>query len=135
MGVELDRVTKELLQAAERLSELPEDAYSERVELRDHIHALQATLHDLRLGSDAVLGSDEIRAQIRHLEDRISSLAGSHLSSSAAAQTGFGGGIEPGDVHRLNRQIDDSGGIDTMRRELAELRERLSEMADEARRD
>jgi hypothetical protein len=122
----LESVTKELIEATGRLDELPADAFAERAELRDHIHALQARARDLRAVAGSGLSADQIRTRIGNLESRIAKQAGNHLSASAAAQTGRGGGIEPRDVHRLNRQMDEASGMEGMRRELAALRTELA---------
>ena len=128
--MESDEIRAELAAVVDRLNELPDDAFAERWKLRIRQEELRGLAASEGLAK--LMSSDRLKARIDQLTGAIEAHIGTRLSSSTAIQYGRGGGIEPRDVHRINRHIDDAAGVDKMREELRRLRRRLETLEESA---
>lgn len=111
-----------------RLETIPADAYGERITLREEERELRGRLREAGNLLSGPEDLESLRRRIREIEHRIEAAVGNRLSASAAAQTGRGGGIDPRDVHMLNRKLDAAAGMANLRKERDRLRARLTSL-------
>lgn len=123
MSPTADEIFQETLELRSRLDRVDDE--SERIELEARLTELRALAAGLDRGAGS--GRVALEAHLRNLERRLEQILDGHLSQSAAAQTGRGGGIDPEYVHRLNRQIDEGAGVDALRADIARVRRLLDE--------
>lgn len=121
MSLTADEIFTETLEIRSRLDRLDDE--SERIRLEERLTELRA----LAVALDGGSGRVGLEAHLHNLERRLQRILDGHLSQSAAAQTGRGGGIDPEYVHRLNRQIDEGAGVDALRADIARVRRLLDE--------
>ena len=116
---EIFRETQEIRRRLEGIIDEPE-----RVRLEARLVELRSLAAALERGSGS--GRVALQTHLHNLERRLQDIVEGHLSHSAAAQTGRGGGIDPEYVHRLNRQIDEGAGVDALRADIARVRRLLA---------
>lgn len=126
--MDLDRVLAELSEVASELSDLPDNAFEERFELRQRQEELRAASRELLAESGDILSADEARIQLTRLEAERDKYFGTRLSHSAGAQTGQGGGIDPKYVHDMHRRMDAAFDLDGVNAEIDRLRRRLAKL-------
>lgn len=120
-----DDIFRETVAVRQRLQELSSDDHHERSRLEDRLAELRSQAAEIE--REAGMGRESLQAHLGNLERRLRDILDGHLSQSAAAQTGRGGGLDPEHVHRLNRQIDEGAGVDGLRETIARVRRLLDE--------
>jgi hypothetical protein len=126
--VDLDVILAELSDVAAKLSDLPDDAFAERFELRQRQEELRAASREMLAESGDILSADEARMQLKRLEAERDQYLGTRLSHSAGAQTGQGGGIDPKYVHDMHRRMDAAFDLDSVNAEIDRLKTRLAKL-------
>ncbi len=102
------------------------DDADRRVELKERQEALRAEAAELRASLPLTgVDEDQLRARLARLEAARDRHLSAHLTASAAAQTGMGGGIDPEHVHELHRQMDEAVGLAAIEDEIRRLRTQL----------
>jgi hypothetical protein len=124
----LDAIRVELSAIQLRLLELPEDAFGDRLDLRQRQAELRRESRQLSADSSHAESDTAVREHLQSLRRELSERLGGRISHTAAAQTGRGGGIDPGLVHDMNRRIDKGRGVDALRRQISALERRLAGM-------
>lgn len=122
----LEGLRRELARIQEELGDLPEDAFVDRLWLRERQADLRAEARRLASASASAESEADLRDRLRRLRLELERRSSGRVSHAAAAQTGRGGGIDPAMAHELNRRIDEGTGIEGLRREIRELERRLS---------
>lgn len=118
-------ILKEIRAVQLRLAELPRDAISERVDLRERQRELR--VRAIQLGR-ASRSEDELRRRLRDLRRIKDEILNHHMSvGHVGGGAGPGGGMEPRFVAEFNRTVDDGwdrAGIEAATRALeTELRD------------
>lgn len=126
-GDALDEIRRELTLLAERLDQLPSDAFGERLEIRMRQDELRESVRRHALAGD-LMSADQLERRITELRHRIEAHYGNRLSSSSGPQTGLGGGLDPKYLHQMNRAMDEAGDIEGLKTELRKLEDRLKAM-------
>ena len=123
----LGEVRVELTEIQRQLSELPDDAFGERISLREQQRDLQALAGELREGSRTPAQLAKELADLRRLRDDIFDR---HLSIGNIGGGGGpgGGGIEVEYVNEVNRTIDQAWDRAKIDRRIAELEARLAHL-------
>lgn len=112
--MDVTAITRELAEIQDRLLELPDDAFAERVELRrrqDELRGLARAAGDtMDLGrptSDLLGELGALRARMREIErQRIDLVKQAGSGGATSAEMGNLGGV------RINRAIDEAHGLD-----------------------
>ncbi len=126
MSETLDRVLADLADVQDAILDLPPEDVAGHLELRERQEGLRARAREVRGGAADELTALQVRARLAHLEARKEEHLGRRLGHLAAAQTGHGGGIDPGIVHRMHREMDAAFGLDDLDREIERLRHLLA---------
>jgi hypothetical protein len=121
----LDEVLAEMVEVRQVLAELSRADHEQRNALNARLAGLRAIA--ARTRPQLPTDREALRLRLRRLEAELRRRIGSHVSQSAAAQTGYGGGIDPSFVHRLNRQIDKGLGVEELKAEIQTVRSLLSD--------
>ena len=120
----LDDVLAELRGLQQRLSELPEDAFTERLTVQDRRRELHVSAAELRESSRSPEDLQKELDDLRRLRDQVFER---HLSIGNVGPGGGegGGGIEVRYVFEVNRTIDEAWDLDTIYRQIRELEVKL----------
>ncbi|MDP8958620.1 MAG: hypothetical protein M3N51_05325 [Actinomycetota bacterium] len=125
----LDEVRAELADIQERLIQLPDDAFGERLELKSRQEELRAEAAQLR--SRVPETRKELEEELAALERQLDRLFQEHVDV-----VGQAGGSDAGDfgftadAFHINKQIDQAGGREGLQDRIAEIRRRLEELDD-----
>ncbi len=123
---DLSVVIGELADVQARLAAAPENDFGGRAGLRSRRDALRAEAAELRSATPLdALDEAELRARLQRLEEQRDRHLSTHVTASAAAQTGHGGGIDPEYVHQLHRQMDEAAGLEAIEEEIRRIRNAL----------
>lgn len=116
----LDQVLAELNDLQRRMSELPDDAFAERVMVRERRRELHAQAAELRGASRSLEGLQKELQDLRRLRDEVFDR---HLSIGNIGAGGGegGGGVEVRYVNEVNRTIDEAGALSRINRQIREL--------------
>ena len=107
--------------AKDELDQLPEDAFNDRITLRERINELEA-----ELAAATPVQRDSLRAELAALEERHFELMRTRINPSTAhGGLGLAGGIDPNFLHKANRRIDEMTGIDAVEARIQEIRRQL----------
>lgn len=126
-GHDLDEIRRELASLAERLIDVPESAIAERTEIIERQRELRAIVRE-RVTAGDLLSADQLERSIEVLRRQIADHYGNRLSHSSGPQTGLGGGLDPKQLHEMNRKMDALADIDGMKKRLRTLEDRLAAM-------
>ncbi len=120
----LDEVLAELAEIGRRISELPEDAFDERLTLQERRRTLHGLAAQLRERNRSV---EEIEKELRDLHRMRDEVLDRHLSPGHIGGGGGpgGGGIEISYVQDVNRAIDQAGDLAGINRRIRELEAEL----------
>ena len=127
MEQRLDEIRTELAAIQDELLRLPGDEFDRRQQLRARQEQLREEVRRTATAGD-LLSADQIKRRIEELEAQLEAHLDNRIPFSAAAQTGFGGGIDPGVLHAMHRRMDEIGGVEAIREQLRQLRDRLAAM-------
>jgi hypothetical protein len=120
----LEEVLAELAATNAELSSLPRDAFEQRAILHSRLNELRGVAAELR--TQPPTDRAALRDRLTRLETELQHRLRYRVSSSAAAQTGMGGGIDPEFVHALNRQIDQGQGVAQLKAEIDRIKALLA---------
>ncbi len=110
----------ELRMTRDDLRELPDDAFNERITLRDRIIELEAAIAET-----TPVDEESLRRELADLEvKRLAKVKTRVDPSNAHGGLGLGGGIDPNFLHKANRQIDALTGVKEVEQRIREI-ERL----------
>lgn len=123
----LDEVRVELAEIQRQLSELPDDAFGERISLREQQRDLQARAGELRQSSRTPAQLVKELADLRRLRDDIFDRYLSIGNIGGGGGPG-GGGIEVEYVNEVNRTIDQAWDRAKIDRRIAELEADLARL-------
>ena len=123
----LDDVRTELAEIQQKLDEIPDDAFAERVGLRDRWLELMALAGELR---EASRTPEELERELRDLRRVRDEVLDRHLSIGNIGAGGGpgGGGIDVEYVNELNRTIDEAGDRSTIDRRIRRLEAELARL-------
>lgn len=124
---ELNQIRRELNDIQRKLSGLPDDAFTERVTLRDRRRELHTRVGELR---DARQTPQEIQKELQDLRRVQNDIFDRHLSVGNIGPGGGegGGGIEIRYVHEVNRTIDEAWDRAKIDRRINELEAKLARL-------
>lgn len=117
-----DDVRTELASVAARLQDLPEDAREERARLRERQQALRQQAGEDAVTDPAAATLEELRHREADLERRIERAVDQRVPAASIGGGDMGGAVHPYEAQELNRQIDDSSGLEQLRNELSRVR-------------
>ena len=122
----LDDVLAELRDLQQRLSELPEDAFAERLRAQERRRELHAYAAELRESSRS---SEDLQKELDDLRRMRDQVFERHLSIGNIGPGGGegGGGIEVRYVVEVNRTIDEAWNLDRIQRQIRELEVKLGD--------
>lgn len=115
-----DDIYREVLRVRAILEELPASDVEERARLEARLADLRVLAQQEQLTRHR--DRSELENHLHRLEQRLRLAVDGHISQSAAAQTGRGGGMDPEYVHRLNSQVDEGMNVAALRAEIARIR-------------
>lgn len=124
---DLDDIRRELAILGERLEQLPDDAFGERLTIRTRQRDLRVAVQSIALAGD-LMSADQLERRIDFIRSRIKAHYGNRLTTSSGPQTGMGGGLDPKYLHQMNRAMDKANNIDALKKELRKLDDRLAAM-------
>ena len=116
----LDDVLAELNDLQRRLSELPDEAFADRLTLQERRRELHTKAAELR---NAIRSPEELQKELQDLRRQRDEVFDRHLSVGNIGAGGGegGGGVEIRYVNELNRTIDQAGDLATINRQIREL--------------
>ena len=116
----LDEVLAELNDLQQRLDELPDDAFAERLAVQERRRELHIQAVGLR---DAGRSIEELKKECADLRRMRDSVFDRHLSMGNIGPGGGegGGGIEVRYAFEVNRTIDEAWDLDKINRQIREL--------------
>lgn len=122
----LDDVLAELRDLQQRLSELPEDAFAERLRAQERRRELHAYAAELR---DSSRSSEDLQKELDDLRRLRDQVFERHLSIGNIGPGGGegGGGIEVRYVVEVNRTIDEAWDLGRIQRQIRELEVKLGD--------
>ena len=121
----LEEAIAELLATSNELADLPPESFERRAELQDRLTDLRKFIADLR--SQTPTDRSALRDHLGRLEMELKRRLQNRISHITAGQTGMGGGLDPEQVHALNREIDKGQGIAELQAEIERIRSLLAE--------
>jgi hypothetical protein len=123
--VDIDQVLQEMGANADRLASLAEDAFDERLELRQRQEQLRLIASDL--SARAPVDRHALQAELDHLLGRWDALQKERIDVVAQSGGGSQGGDAFSGAHavRVNLQIDAARGRDQIESRIAEIRRLL----------
>jgi hypothetical protein len=121
----LDEVRTELAEIDRKLGEIPDDAFAERVGLRERWLELMALAAELR---EASRTPDELRKELQDLRRVRDEIHERHLSIGNIGAGGGpgGGGIDIEFVTEMNRTIDEAWDLAKVERRIRQLEAQLA---------
>ncbi len=116
----LEDVLAELRDLQQTLSELPEDAFGERLNVMERRRALHNQAAELRKAGRSM---EELEKELEGLRNQRDEVFNRHLSLGNIGPGGGegGGGIEVRYVIEVNRTIDEAGDLASINRQIREL--------------
>jgi len=119
-GPTLDEVLAELRDLQQALSELPEDAFGERLRVKERRRELHTQAAELREAGRSIA---ELQEELSRLRSQRDELFQRHLSLGNIGPGGGegGGGIEIRYALEVNRTIDEAGDLAGINRQIREL--------------
>ena len=123
---EIDDVLSELAALEDELLAADEDDFALRLELRQRQEELRARARELA-AEHTPESEEQLHRKLEHLKRRRDEHVATRLPQSSAAQTGMGGGIDPGYVHEMNRAMAETFGLEELETEIRRLEEELAE--------
>ncbi len=119
-GPTLEEVLAELRDLQQTLSELPDDAFGERLEAKERRRELHAQAAELRKAGRSI---EELQEELRRLRSQRDEVFQRHLSLGNIGPGGGegGGGIEVRYALEVNRTIDEAGDLAGINRQIREL--------------
>ncbi len=120
VGPTLDEVLAELRDLQQALSELPEDAFGERLRVKERRRELHTQAAELREAGRSIA---ELQEELSRLRNQRDELFQRHLSLGNIGPGGGegGGGIEIRYALEVNRTIDEAGDLAGINRQIREL--------------
>lgn len=126
---EIDDVLSELAALEDQLLAADEDDFALRFELRQRQEELRARARTLSVDQTPE-SEEQLRRKLEHLKHRRDEHLATRLPQSSAAQTGMGGGIDPGYVHEMNQAMAETFGLGELETEIRRLEEELARYED-----
>jgi hypothetical protein len=116
----LEDVLTELRDLQAALAELPEDAFGERLKVKERRRELHAQAAELRKAGRSM---GELQKDLEDLRNQRDEVFNRHLSLGNIGPGGGegGGGIEVRYVIEVNRTIDEAGDLTSINRQIREL--------------
>ena len=116
----LDEVLAELRDLQQTLSELPDDAFGERLKAKERRRELHTQAAELRKAGRSI---EELQKELEGLRSQRDEVFKRHLSIGNIGPGGGegGGGIEVRYVIDVNRTIDEAGDLASINRQIREL--------------
>ena len=116
----LDDVLAELNDLQRRLSELPDEAFADRLTLQERRRELHTKAAELR---NASRSPEELQKELQDLRRQRDEVFERHLSVGNVGAGGGegGGGIEIRYVNEVNRTIDEAGDLAKINQQIREL--------------
>lgn len=127
----LEDILAELSQVQDELLATASDDFATRASLSGRQDTLRQEASRARSTATDDMDADQLQRHVEHLEQEIVRHLESRPSSSAGAQTGLGGGIDPQYLHDMHRKMAKSFDLDGKKRELQLLKARLDELRKE----
>lgn len=127
----IDEINKELVEIDEKLSTIPADRFSERVDLHERHLELRTRAAEVNADADRQRSTGDIEIEIQSLRQRIAAVQG--VMIEAAVQSSEGNVPGPDQQHRsssaMNREIADARGVPAMENRLEKLTGILADRA------
>lgn len=122
----------ELVEILERLHELPDDAFEERIELKNRQHDLRARMATaLREERRATPGSAQaIRRELNQVRRRKEQLVNQRTATSAGASGGDFGSASVVHFQQMQAKQNDALGLPELDARIAELQWELEQLTD-----
>lgn len=122
---ETDDAIRELADIERQLSELPAEAYTARLDLRERRTELRAAGRRRALADRSTSSLEEALQQLRTKREE---LAGRRLSTGHVGGGGGpgGGGFEPTVLANLNAEIDEASGVHDVEHLIQQLERELT---------
>ena len=123
MADDLGTILDEILSIKKSLREIPDDAFEQRIELRERLLGLQAAAATI---AHETTTDPELARYLEQLERRRDALLGRRIDRSWQDGGGGGMGIPAEQTEAFNRRIDEAAGLPALELEIARIRARLT---------
>jgi len=126
---DIDAIFHEITEIDQKLTELPDDAFEERLQLQQRHDELHREAAALAADADANRPIGEIEAELAALRQQLDSIEGKRIDM--VQQSGGGDASGPGaeglGATSLNWQIEEAQGADQIKARIALLKKQLSD--------
>ena len=119
---------RELARVQDELRDLPRDDLAGRHDLHRREEQLRGELREFSAAWTDHLSIDQLKRHIASVERRLQDHYSNRVSHVTAAQTGFGGGLDPKVLHRMHRATDEVGDLPAIKAELTRLKDKLANL-------
>ena len=125
---DLEEIVRELAEIPERLDALPEDAFLERIEMRERMNELRAEAMRLEEATPSDESVDGLLAHLANLRRQRDVAKQAEISEEGQAGSyygGYRGSRSMWDAAKLNRQIRVGRGLPELEEQIAQIEREL----------